>query len=160
MIRILPIVGVIGLMLYTFFDVLSTPGHRFQSLSKGVWLLVALLPVVGGVLWLAVGRPRRSRSGDSVVRLTRRDRTVAPDDDPEFLRQLEDRTWRAKRDAANRAAEQGPAEQGPTESAPAGEAAPTEQSAADDESDTDPSDPQAASDDDTRQPTGDRRPGE
>ena len=45
-------------------------------MSKPVWvLIVVLLPVLGGILWLAIGRSRRAS------RLVAR----APDDDPEFL---------------------------------------------------------------------------
>jgi hypothetical protein len=102
-IRILPLVAIIGLMLYTFFDVLATDRRRFTSLSKGTWLLVALLPVIGAMLWIVVGKPRRPRrSGDSVISLHRRDRPIAPDDDPEFLRRLDEQAWRAKRESAKR----------------------------------------------------------
>ena len=48
-------------------------------MSKPVWILiVVLLPVLGGILWLTVGRVRRSTIA------ARR----APDDDPEFLEQI------------------------------------------------------------------------
>jgi hypothetical protein len=47
--------------------------------SKPVWILiVVLIPVLGGLLWLVVGRTRRSAIA------ARR----APDDDPEFLGRL------------------------------------------------------------------------
>lgn len=108
MIRILPLVGIIGLMLYTFFDVLATDRRRFTSLSKGLWLLVALLPVIGAMLWIVVGKPRRPRKsgGDSVISLHRRDRPIAPDDDPEFLRRLDEQAWRARRESARRTSQQ------------------------------------------------------
>ena len=45
-------------------------------MSKPLWIVIVLvLPVIGGLLWLVVGRARRS-----AVHATR-----APDDDPEFL---------------------------------------------------------------------------
>jgi len=46
-------------------------------------VVVALLPIVGGVLWLAVGRIRAGDAAGSVRR-----GPVAPDDDPEFLSRL------------------------------------------------------------------------
>ncbi len=101
MVRYLPLLIVLGFVLYTFFDVMATDARRLRTLSKPVWLLVAVIPVIGAVLWLAVGKPRKVRgsSPDSVVQLGRRGRPVAPDDDPEFLRSLDERAWRARRAA-------------------------------------------------------------
>jgi len=64
---------------FTIVDCAVQPPDRHRGVSKPVWILiVALLPVLGGLLWLAVGRTRRS------VIVARR----APDDDPEFLGSL------------------------------------------------------------------------
>lgn len=61
---------------YTIVDCAVQPPSRHRGVSKPVWILiVVLLPVLGGVMWLVVGRTRKS----AVV--ARR----APDDDPEFL---------------------------------------------------------------------------
>ncbi len=61
---------------FTIVDCAVQPPTRHRGVSKPVWvLIVILLPVLGGILWLAVGRSRR------VSRLVAR----APDDDPEFL---------------------------------------------------------------------------
>ncbi len=154
MVRILPLVGVIGLMLYTFFDVLATDRRRFTSLSKGLWLLVACIPVLGGLLWLMVGKPRRSGSSGSVISLNRRPRPVAPDDDPEFLRRLDEQAWRAKRDSA-RSAEAPPPE---VSSPPSPQTSP---GAEEDDSDTDtpPTQPPtdaAEEEGPTQPPTGER----
>ena len=149
MVRIVPLVAVLGLMLYTFFDVLATDRHRFTSLSKSLWLLVALIPVIGGLLWLAVGKPRRSGGAGSVISLNRRPRPVAPDDDPAFLRRLDEQAWRAKRDSA-RASEASSAEPPPQPEAAEQESAP--------EADAEATD--AAEEDDSTPPSGDRRPGD
>lgn len=62
---------------FTIVDCAVQPPIRHRGVSKPVWILiVVLLPVLGGVLWLAVGRMRRSVYGAKVS---------APDDDPEFL---------------------------------------------------------------------------
>ncbi|MCR2810819.1 MULTISPECIES: PLDc N-terminal domain-containing protein [unclassified Microbacterium] len=64
---------------YTIVDCSVQPATRHRGVSKPIWILiVVLLPVLGGLLWLTVGRVRRS----SVA--ARR----APDDDPEFLEKI------------------------------------------------------------------------
>ena len=57
-------------------DALMLDRLRVRGLPRWAWVLVVLLiPVVGPVLWLTVGRGRVPR-------------TIAPDDDPEFLAEL------------------------------------------------------------------------
>lgn len=64
---------------FTIVDCAVQPPSRHRGVSKPVWILiVVLLPVLGGILWLAVGRLRRKAVA------ARR----APDDDPEFLGSL------------------------------------------------------------------------
>ena len=64
---------------YTIVDCSVQPATRHRGVSKPVWILiVVLLPVLGGLLWLTVGRVRRSTIA------ARR----APDDDPEFLEKI------------------------------------------------------------------------
>jgi len=64
---------------YTIVDCAVQPPTRHRGVSKPVWILIVLLiPVLGGLLWLAVGRIRNSTIA------ARR----APDDDPEFLGSL------------------------------------------------------------------------
>ena len=61
---------------YTIVDCAVQPPPRHRGVSKPLWIVIVLvLPVIGGVLWLLVGRARRS-----AVHATR-----APDDAPEFL---------------------------------------------------------------------------
>ncbi len=53
--------GLIVLMLwvYCIFDVISTEQSRVQNLPKLVWLLiVVLIPPIGPIAWLLLGRPR------------------------------------------------------------------------------------------------------
>jgi len=64
---------------YTIVDCSVQPATRHRGVSKPIWILiVVLLPVLGGMLWLTVGRVRRSTIA------ARR----APDDDPEFLEKI------------------------------------------------------------------------
>jgi hypothetical protein len=61
---------------FTIVDCAVQPPTRHRGVSKPIWvLIVVLLPVVGGILWLVVGRSRHV--GSMIYR--------APDDDPEFL---------------------------------------------------------------------------
>jgi hypothetical protein len=61
---------------FTIVDCAVQPPTRHRGVSKPIWvLIVVLIPVLGGILWLTVGRSRHAIKG--VAR--------APDDDPEFL---------------------------------------------------------------------------
>lgn len=103
MLRVLPTLLVAGLALYSFFDVLSTQRERFRGFGKVPWLFVTLIPIIGAVLWFILGRPRRGDDGSVISLGHAAPRQVAPDDDPAFLRQLDEQAWRAKRE--QRAAE-------------------------------------------------------
>jgi hypothetical protein len=75
------IIGFVALIfwVYTIVDCAVQPATRHRAVSKPAWIaIVVLLPVLGGVLWLAIGRTRPSTVA------SRR----APDDDPEFLGRL------------------------------------------------------------------------
>jgi hypothetical protein len=77
--RVLLILGLVAIAfwVFTIVDCAAQPPTRHRGVSKPVWLLiVVLLPVLGGILWLVVGRMRKS-----AVAAARR----APDDDPDFL---------------------------------------------------------------------------
>jgi hypothetical protein len=79
--------------LYALIDCISTPGRSIRSLPKAVWLIVIIVvPGLGGLAWLLFGRAQSSGSSF----LPGRSQPSAPDDDPEFLRQLGDQTWSQK----------------------------------------------------------------
>jgi hypothetical protein len=53
-------VMVLSLLLYGVLDVSLTDGERIRSLPKALWVtLVLLLPGLGTVLWLLLGRPSK-----------------------------------------------------------------------------------------------------
>lgn len=68
--------GLIGFLLfavwiYCIFDVIATDNSLVRNLPKLVWLLiVAFIPTIGAVAWLALGRPLYAgwRPGDTRVR--------------------------------------------------------------------------------------------
>jgi hypothetical protein len=50
---------ILALWVYCIFDVISTDQARIQNLPKLVWLLiVVLIPPIGPIAWLLLGRPR------------------------------------------------------------------------------------------------------
>ena len=86
--------GVIGLALlalwiYCIVDVISTDESMVRNLPKNFWLIIVIiLPDVGSIAWLILGRPERAgwRPGDTTYRKPFSTRFVArgPDDDPSF----------------------------------------------------------------------------
>jgi hypothetical protein len=88
--RVLGVLVLVALYIYFIIDVLRTPSGETRSLPKFVWLLlVVLVPVVGGLLWLALGRVWPAPG----TRFGRRRGPLAPDDDPTFLKQIGDDAW-------------------------------------------------------------------
>ncbi|MHB8339921.1 MAG: PLD nuclease N-terminal domain-containing protein [Mycobacteriales bacterium] len=80
--------GLVALLLWLvcLFDAIATPAEAVRHLPKLLWvLLVATLPEIGSLLWLALGRPRRH---PGPARRRARVSPLPPDDDPEFLRRL------------------------------------------------------------------------
>ncbi|ARC57615.1 Negative regulatory protein YxlE [Frondihabitans sp. 762G35] len=71
------IVAAVAFVVFALVDCLTSDRARIRSLNKGSWaLVIVLLPVVGGILWFLLGRVGQAGTGR---------RTVAPDDDPDFL---------------------------------------------------------------------------
>ncbi|HYP24612.1 MAG TPA: PLD nuclease N-terminal domain-containing protein [Actinomycetota bacterium] len=102
--------GLIGILLlalwaYCIFDVISTDEALMRNMPKVMWLIVVILiPTVGAVAWLLLGRPIGAglRPGDTtphrpMPRPSRpAPRPLAPDDDPTFLARLDDETRRLR----------------------------------------------------------------
>lgn len=86
--RLLPIAFLVwvAFTVFTVVDAALIERSRIRGLPKSAWIVVILLvPIVGGVLWLAVGRVRSGEAAGGSVRRG----PVAPDDDPEFLNRLQ-----------------------------------------------------------------------
>lgn len=85
--RVLPIAIIVwvAFTVFTVVDVALIERRRIRGLPKFLWIVVIILvPLVGGTLWLVVGRVRAGEAASGSVRRG----PVAPDDDPEFLRRL------------------------------------------------------------------------
>jgi hypothetical protein len=100
--RAIPILIIVGLAIYSFFDVLQTDEDRIRRYPRMFWLIMVLIPVLGAALWWTVGRPKRGRGGYGPPRVIHlrggASRPAAPDDDPNFIKRLDEEAWRRKRD--------------------------------------------------------------
>ncbi|MEO5779027.1 PLD nuclease N-terminal domain-containing protein [Arthrobacter oryzae] len=85
MLRVVVVVAVLVVFVYGLIDVIRTDARQTKGISKPAWIVVqVVLPVIGAVLWFLIGRPKGTGPAPSKYR-----QPVAPDDDPEFLRNLE-----------------------------------------------------------------------
>lgn len=77
-------VAAVIFMVYAVADCAFFDRTRIRGLNRGWWIVVILfVPVIGAVLWFLIGRGRAHRIP------TGRNREVAPDDDTDFLRRLQ-----------------------------------------------------------------------
>lgn len=105
--------GLLLLVLWVFciIDVITSDQAECRHLPKLLWLLIVLLlPDVGSILWLVLGRPRGARPANGIPykgntsrfpEYERPGRHVAanPDDDEAFLRALRERAEQQRRAA-------------------------------------------------------------
>jgi hypothetical protein len=92
--RLLIGLGVVLVILtvYSLVDCALFDRNRIRGLPRWVWIFVILLvPVIGSILWLLVGRGRRAASAGQPGR------SFAPDDDPDFLKGLDRRKSQEER---------------------------------------------------------------
>jgi hypothetical protein len=84
--RALPILVALVLAVYALIDCLQTDPAEVPGPRRPIWLaLIVLLPVVGPVVWIVASRLRRRPHRPRQV-----PRVVAPDDNPDFLREIRD----------------------------------------------------------------------
>jgi len=75
----------------SFVDCAMQPPTRHRGASKKVWVLITIIPVIGGLLWWTIGRAKPGQVAQGAA-------PIPPDDDPSFeqrlaedrIRQLED----------------------------------------------------------------------
>ncbi|WP_193103444.1 PLD nuclease N-terminal domain-containing protein [Brachybacterium sp. FME24] len=86
----------IGLTVFALADCVQTEDDKIRGIPKWVWIaLVVLLPWVGPITWLVVGKDRPTRGGGEPPH---RGGPTAPDEDPDFLRKLDDDIRRERRE--------------------------------------------------------------
>jgi hypothetical protein len=90
MLRYLPFLILLALWIYAFIDCLNTPEEEVRHLPKVVWVIIVLLfgeVLIGPIAWLAVGKVRKKTQNASTSTPSE---WVAPDDNPDFLKSLND----------------------------------------------------------------------
>jgi hypothetical protein len=76
------VVAAVVFTIYAVVDCALFDRMRIRGLPRGWWIVVILfVPLIGAILWFVIGRGRANRTST-------RGQAVAPDDDIEFLRQL------------------------------------------------------------------------
>jgi hypothetical protein len=82
------IVAVAIFQIFTTVYAASANRNQVRVLPKFVWVLLCLfIPIIGGLLYITIGRPIDGDSGKGA----KRSRPIAPDDDEDFLRDLGNR---------------------------------------------------------------------
>jgi hypothetical protein len=86
----------LALTVIALIDCISADSVTVRTLPKVGWaLLILFLPVIGSLGWFFAGRPQRPAARPTTwhpAGSTRPVRPLAPDDDPQFLRDLSART--------------------------------------------------------------------
>jgi hypothetical protein len=87
----------LALLVIALIDCLSSEEHAIRALPRVAWVfLILLFSPIGAIAWFVAGRPAPAvrlsngtvwRPGNGFPE-SRRPRTQAPDDDPEFLKNL------------------------------------------------------------------------
>lgn len=88
MLRALLVLLAIGLAVYAVLDVLRSRDEEIAVFGRTTWVVISVvLPVIGPVLWITVGR-QRAEGGGGGGGGGRPPGPLGPDDDPSFLRDL------------------------------------------------------------------------
>lgn len=87
-IRTIPALFAIGLAIYALVDCVRAEERLIKALPRTAWmLLIAFVPLIGPIAWLVTGRVREA---GQPRRAATPPRPIAPEDDPDFMRSLED----------------------------------------------------------------------
>lgn len=93
--RIIFTLLVIGLTTYAVIDCVRTEDERRPGVPTWAWVVMILVlqPLVGSLLWLLISRLSPGGQGPGGPG----PQPLAPDDDPDFLRYLQERNIRDQR---------------------------------------------------------------
>ncbi|MTE23320.1 PLDc N-terminal domain-containing protein [Microbacterium sp. ZXX196] len=91
------IVLAVAAVVFTVFSIVDCavqPDTRHRGVSKGVWVVITLVPVIGGILWWTIGRARPGQERPAPTG------PVGPDDDQGFLSAADERIRRLEEELA------------------------------------------------------------
>ncbi|GCE76571.1 PLD nuclease N-terminal domain-containing protein [Cellulomonas biazotea] len=110
MARYLGFIIVVGLVVWCVLDISRSEDDERLGVHPALWMaLVVLVPVLGAIVWILVSRGRRAsarqdgsaRPARGPAAPRRRPGPVAPDDDPDFLRKLDEERRRREQDTGD-----------------------------------------------------------
>lgn len=119
---------VLFLVVYALVDLTRSPKEQVRSLPKLLWVpIIALLGPIGVGLWFLFGKPRVVQPpgpgfgggfpGTGGGRGPKPG-PIAPDDDPDFLRRLDEQSWRARMEQLRQERKSGSGSEGTSEPEP------------------------------------------
>ena len=103
--------AILALYIYAMLDLVRAPSAEVRLLPKWLWAIVVLVIfLIGPLMWLVLGRPRaeyppgggEGGAGGSGGRGPGPRGPVAPDDDPEFLRRIDEQSWSVRMEKLRR----------------------------------------------------------
>lgn len=106
--RVIIAVAFVALHIYALIDLVRAESASVRFVPKWLWFVLWVIPVLGPVAWLVVGSPRvgpapgGGSGGGGVVGPRSPRGPVAPDDDPEFLKRLDEQSWAARMERLRR----------------------------------------------------------
>lgn len=105
------VILLVALIIYAAIDCIMSDATKVRSVPKAAWIaIIVLIPVIGALLWLVLGRPvahvpgPRAPGPQASGQPTRR-RPTSPDDDPNFLKNLETQRRQQAKEAELKAKE-------------------------------------------------------
>ncbi|OJX65907.1 MAG: hypothetical protein BGO95_05720 [Micrococcales bacterium 73-13] len=80
-----------AVMVFSIVDIATIDRSRVRHLPKFVWIVLVIVgSVLGSILWWTIGRARRDQGGAAGGARPKR-RPAGPEDDPEFIDNIEQR---------------------------------------------------------------------
>lgn len=84
MLRVIIVIAVVALTIFATVEVAQADPKHVRLMPRWLWAFaVIVVPVIGPLAWLILGRPLRPGPQDDYRNVPR-----PPDDDPDFLRGL------------------------------------------------------------------------
>lgn len=125
--RFLLVFAYVAITVYALVDLARSPSEKVRVMPKLLWaVIIFAFGALGAGVWFLFGRPRAEfpPSGGGGGNWGRPSGPLPPDDDPEFLKRLDEQSWAAKMERLRREREKGQASPGRPESGGSGAESP------------------------------------